>query len=148
LVFIDGCNVALLNVVAIDNGGADLLSAQHGIHDQLTDTDRGEFMSGHYLVMDISMMVLAPGMAAISLYLGETYGSDANGGYNNTLSGGTAGHHEETFYAVLTLFQRCFNSVSMLFQRCFNSVSMLFQRCFNSVSMLFQRGFNVVSTLF
>jgi len=37
VVFLDGSNVALLNVVAIDGGGPDLLSEQHGIGSFLSD---------------------------------------------------------------------------------------------------------------
>jgi len=76
VVFVDGCNVALLNVVAIDNGGPDLLSMQHEI--EITDKDRSEFMSGHYLIMDIGMMILAPGMAVLGVYFGEHYASTSN----------------------------------------------------------------------
>jgi len=73
IVFLDGCNVALLNVVAIDGGGPDLLSQQHSV--PLSDSHRGVFMSGHHLAMDVSMVVLAPVMATVTLLVGKQVSS-------------------------------------------------------------------------
>jgi len=72
--FVDGANVAVLNVVAIDGGGPDLLSAQHKL--ELTDEMRGSFMSGHTVVMDVAMVVMAPLLATITLVLGDHVAND------------------------------------------------------------------------
>eukprot|EP00744_Colponema_vietnamica_P003164 GILI01004885.1.p1 GENE.GILI01004885.1~~GILI01004885.1.p1 ORF type:complete len:589 (-),score=199.63 GILI01004885.1:1410-3176(-) len=58
LLFLDGSQVAVSNVVDIDCGGLDLLGQQHGA--EVTDVVRNKFNSTHQIVFDSSFIVFTP----------------------------------------------------------------------------------------